>query len=131
MTSKLMPRIEGLTVAELVALDGLSALVLVGAPIVFKVGEANVLGQFSLDNTTLIAELGVVEGGGEGTLPTLIDAVEQCARRQALTAIDWRVYAVDCPTPNPKLTPRAGGIWLSSQTDRNRGDCLPPSSFVE
>lgn len=103
MTSKPRPTIEGFTVAELVALDDFHALVLVGAPILFKVGEAELLGQFSLENTTLIAELGVAEGGGDGTLLTLIDAIKQSARRQALTAIDWRIYAVDCPSPNPKL----------------------------
>lgn len=68
--------IEGYTKDELVAFGDLEALAINGEPIVFRVGTADVLGQFSRHEDVLIAELAVVEGGGDGVLVALIDAVE-------------------------------------------------------
>ena len=96
--------IEGYTRDELAAFDDLEALVLNGEPIVFRIGSANVLGQFSRDDSVLTAEVAVVENGGEGVLPALIDAVERWSRAHGVGAIEWIVYATDCAEPNPKLT---------------------------
>ncbi len=96
--------IEGYTRDELVTFEDLEALVLNGEPITFRVGSADVHGQFSRDSTVLRAELAVVENGGEGVLPALIDAVELWSRANGVAAIEWIVYATDCAQPIPKLT---------------------------
>lgn len=103
MTTLRPAKIEGYTATEISALEDLRALVITGAPIAFKVGGADILAQFSVSGSTLIAELGVAEGGEEQTLFTLVHAIERAARHQGVGAIDWCVYAADCPIPNAKL----------------------------
>ena len=95
--------IEGYTKDELIAFDDLGALVLTGEPMVFRVGSAEVLGQFSTDQGVLKAQLAVVEGGGDGVLVALIDAIEIWSKSNDVTAIEWVVHAADCAEPNPKL----------------------------
>ncbi|MEZ5901309.1 MAG: hypothetical protein R3D51_17660 [Hyphomicrobiaceae bacterium] len=126
--------IEGYTPAEIAAMEDVWALAICGEPIVHKVGEANILAQFSVLDRSLITEPGATEGGGDGTLRTLIDAIERCARSREITAIDWRVYAVDCTTPNPKLIRvleylgfkraeiQSGAIVYRRKEIKNRGD---------
>ena len=94
--------IEGCTVDELIAIDELEALVVTGDPIIFCVGSAEVLGEFSRAGDVLTVELAVVEAGGEGILITLVDAVERWSRSR-VAAIEWIVYATDCAEPNPRL----------------------------
>lgn len=102
-----MPRtsilIEGMTPDELVALDELEELAVTGEPIAVRVGSADVLAQFSIEERTLRVELAVIENGGEGVLPTLISVIERSAAARGLVAIEWWVYARDCAVPNPKL----------------------------
>ena len=95
--------IEGATVEELASMPELEESVLVGEPITFRVGQASILAEFSRDGACLRVELAVIENGGEGVLPVLVQAVEQRARAQGLAAIEWIAYATDCAVPNPKL----------------------------
>ncbi len=96
--------IEGLSPDDIVALDELEELAVAGRPIVFHVGTAEVLAEFSLDQGVLKAELAVVEQGGEGVLAVLIDVIERAAAQRGLTAIEWWVYARNCSEPNLKLS---------------------------
>lgn len=96
--------IDGLTAAELAAMPDLEEFVVIDEPISFRVGQAEVLAQFSRQDRQLRVELAVIESGGEGVLPALIEVIEARARRTGLTAIEWIAYATDCAVPNPKLT---------------------------
>ncbi len=115
--------IEGYTRDELVAFDDLDALVINGEPIVFRVGSADVLGQFSQTDSVLTAELAVVENGGEGVLPALIDAVERWSRAHGIGAIEWIVYATDCAQPNPKLSRVLELLGFVVRTLDNGAEC--------
>ena len=99
--------IEGLAPAELLALPDadIEALVFTGEPIAFRMGSAELLGEFRLDDDLLTVELAHIEGGGEGVLPTLWILVERYARARELDEIEWIVYATNCANPNPKLRP--------------------------
>jgi hypothetical protein len=59
-------RIEGFTPAEILAIpdEQLDRLVFTNTPVVFRVGTAEVLGQFAIRDTRLIAELAHIDGGG-------------------------------------------------------------------
>jgi hypothetical protein len=97
--------IEGLTPEQLLARprEELNALVLSGKPLVFRVGTAEVLGSFRVADGMLVLELAHIDGGGEGVLPTLAVLAERYAQREGLRALEWRVHAVNCARPNPKL----------------------------
>ncbi len=98
-------KIEGLTPEEVLALppDEMNELILCGKPIVFRAGSAEVLGQFEIRGDRLLAELGQIDGGGEGVLPTIWRTTHQYAEREGLEAVEWIVHAVDCAKPNLKL----------------------------
>jgi hypothetical protein len=36
-------------------------------------------------------------------LPTIAALAEQYARRRGLAAVNWRVHALNCASPNPQL----------------------------
>ena len=95
--------IDGLKPAELMNLDDLEAYVLAGHPIVFSVGEADILAEFSKSEKVLSVEIAGVEQGGEGVLPVLIDTIERAALMREFVAIEWSVLARNCSIPNPKL----------------------------
>ena len=99
--------LEGLTPDEILSLpdDHLETLVLCGEPLVFSAGSAEILGRFWIEGTSLILELGHIEGGGEGVLPTIAVLAERYAHRRGLSLVDWRVHALNCVRPNPKLRP--------------------------
>lgn len=94
--------LDGLTPDEVLALPD-DALVLCGEPLVFRAGTADILGRFWVSRDTLVLELGHIDGGGEGVLPALAALAERYARRRGLAALDWRVHALNCARPNPKL----------------------------
>jgi hypothetical protein len=71
--------------------------------LVFKAGNANLLGRFQVENNALIMELAHIDGGGEGALPTIAALAKRYAAREALSHIEWRVHAVNCAKPNLKL----------------------------
>ena len=97
--------LEGYTPDEILALpnDELQAMVLRDQPLVFKVGSASILGRFKATEETLVIELGHIDGGGEGALPSLASLANRYAKREGLAFIEWRVHAVHCAKPNLKL----------------------------
>ena len=95
--------IEGLTPSEIISLDDLEGYAIAGKPIVFSVGEARVLAEFSKSGEVLKVDIAVVENGGEGVLPALIDTIEKAALARKFSAIEWSVFARNCAQPNPKL----------------------------
>lgn len=97
--------LEGHTADEVLAFPDaeLRAFVLNDEPMVFKVGSASILGKFGVTGDTLLVELGHVDGGGEGALPTLASLFDRYARRENLRFVEWRVHAVHCANPNLKL----------------------------
>jgi len=95
--------IEGLKPEDLISLEELEGYAAAGRPIVITVGAAQVLAEFSIEEKVLKVEIAVVEQGGEGVLPVLIDVIERAALSRKFVAIEWSVLARNCSTPNPKL----------------------------
>lgn len=97
--------IEGFSSDELLALpdEELESFVLTEAPVVFRAGSAEILGQFRLKPNTLVVELAQIDGGGEGVLPTLWVLAERYAKKQDLSQVEWLVHAINCAKPNLKL----------------------------
>ncbi|QIF04627.1 hypothetical protein [Roseimicrobium sp. ORNL1] len=97
--------IEGLTPDEILGLpkEHFDQLIFTGDPIVFRAGTAEVLGEFAIEHSTLVMELAHIDGGGEGVLPVLWKLAERYAQTNGYVQVDWRVHAVNCPKPNPKL----------------------------
>ena len=96
---------NGLTTDDIFCLpiDMLNREVVNGQFLVLRAGTADVLGRFWVDQDVLIVELGHIDGGGEGVLPALAVLARRYARQRGLVAVDWRVHAVTCREPNPKL----------------------------
>ena len=46
-------------------------MLLLGEPIVFRIGTATLVGSFNVDCKKLVVELAQIEGGGEGMLVSL------------------------------------------------------------
>ncbi|MEM8837626.1 MAG: hypothetical protein AAGE89_06000 [Pseudomonadota bacterium] len=95
--------IERLAPKDLISLDDLEGFAVAGRPIVFSVGAAEILAEFSISENVLHVEIAVVEQGGEGVLPILIDTIEKAALMRNFIAIEWSVPARNCAQPNPKL----------------------------
>jgi hypothetical protein len=70
---------------------------------VFRIGSAEILGHFRIASDTLVLELGHIDGGGEGALPTLAALATRYAKREGLAFLEWQVHAVHCARPNLKL----------------------------
>jgi hypothetical protein len=98
-------RFEGLREDEILELpkETVEQLILLGEPIVFRVGSAILLGSFSISRNFLIVELAQVEGGGEGVLVSLASLTRRYAKLHELTGVEWIVHAVSCAKPNLKL----------------------------
>jgi hypothetical protein len=97
--------IEGYTPEEILAIpdDQLDAFVFTAEPVIFRAGSAEVLGQFEVRGTRVVADLAHIDGGGEGALPAITVLLVRIARRRALREIEWLVHATNCARPNPKL----------------------------
>ncbi|MEM8551097.1 MAG: hypothetical protein AAGF45_01865 [Pseudomonadota bacterium] len=95
--------IDGMKPSDLTSLEELESYVIAGRPIAFTVGAAEVLAEFSKSESVLFVEIAVVEKGGEGVLPILIETIERAALMRDFVAIEWTVLARNCATPNPKL----------------------------
>jgi len=97
--------IEGFTPEEILTLpdDYADQHVLTGKPLVFRVGSAQILGEFRRSDSRLTVELAQIDGGGEGVLPALWILAERYARRRHLAEVEWIVHAVSCARPNLKL----------------------------
>ena len=97
--------IEGYSADEILNLpdEQLDALALSGEPLVFRVGSAEILGEFKIRGESLIVELAQIDGGGEGVLPTLTSLTHRYARQRGLKRVEWLVHALNCAEPNLKL----------------------------
>jgi hypothetical protein len=97
--------IEGFTTEEILALpdDYFDSYLVIGRPFIFRIGTANILGEFRQTSFRLTIELGHIDGGGEGVLPTLGRLIERYAHRRNFAEVEWIVHAVNCANPNPKL----------------------------
>ena len=97
--------IEGYTPDEILGLpdEQLDGFVLSGEPLVFRAGTAEILGEFKIRGGSLLVELGQIEGGGEGVLPTLTSLAHRYAQSRGLDKVEWVVHALNCAKPNPKL----------------------------
>ena len=98
-------KFEGYSATELLELpeEDFDAYVFCGEALVIDVGSANVLGQFSIEDQTLVLELAQIDGGGEGVLPAIGSLAQKVARARGLTEVRWLVHAVNCAEPNLKL----------------------------
>jgi hypothetical protein len=96
---------NGLTQDEILALpeDVLQNDIVCGEPMVIRIGTADVLGRFWVEDKSLVLELGHIDGGGEGVLPAVAVLAQRYASLRGLMAIDWRVHAITCREPNLKL----------------------------
>jgi len=117
--------IEGLTPEQILALPRaeVDGFILCGRPLVFRAGSAEVLGQFAVVDQTLVAELGHIDGGGEGVLPALFATAARLARQRGLRVVDWRVYATRCPNPNLKLRRVTERRGFTVRTLPDAGEC--------
>ena len=97
--------IEGYTAEELLHLpeQQIDAFVLCNKPVVFRIGSAEILGQFKINNDSLIVELAHIDGGGEGVLASIWSLAERYAAKKGYESIEWIVHAVHCAKPNLKL----------------------------
>lgn len=125
--------IEGVTADEIVALpaEELKALVITGKPVVFRAGSATVLGEFAIDDGTLLIELAHIDGGGEGVLSTIASIAHRIAQRHGLTTVEWLVYATNCAKPNPKLRRVLERRGFVVTTRPGKGECYFFRSPVE
>ncbi|HEX2329905.1 MAG TPA: hypothetical protein VHN74_14350 [Candidatus Angelobacter sp.] len=96
---------EGLTQDQILKLppEEIQELVLLGEPIVFRIGSAKLFGSFKVEERRLVIELAQIEGGGEGVLLSLGSVARRYAQLRGLTEIEWIVLAVSCARPNPRL----------------------------
>lgn len=106
--AQLVPRevlFEGLREEEILNLprEIVEQLILLGEPLVFRIGSAVVLGSFKIDTNRLVIELAQIEGGGEGVLPALASLAKRYTKLRNLSEIEWIVHAVSCAKPNLKL----------------------------
>ena len=96
---------EGLTEDEILSLSRTTVeqLILIGEPLVLRVGSAELLGSFQTKANRLVVELAQIDGGGEGVLMSLGSLARRYAILHELSAIEWIVHAVSCAKPNLKL----------------------------
>lgn len=97
--------IESYTPEEILALPpaDLRDFLFTGKPLIFKVGSAQLLGEFRLQENRLVIELAHIDGGGEGALPTIAVLAEKYAKQNNLMGVEWVVHAINCANPNLKL----------------------------
>jgi len=97
--------IEGYSADEILNLpdEQVDEFVLCGRPIVFRAGSAEILGEFKINDESLIVELAQIDGGGEGILPTLTSLAQRYAKKRGLQKVEWIVHALNCAEPNLKL----------------------------
>lgn len=96
---------EGLCEEEILRLpqEHVEKLILLGEPLVFRVGSAEILGSFKIACDHLVVELAQIEGGGEGVLISLASLVKRYATLRKLSGVEWAVHAISCAKPNLKL----------------------------
>lgn len=98
-------RFEGYSEEEFLSLpeETINRLVLIGQPIVFRIGTSTILGSFRITADRLVLELAQIDGGGEGVLVSLGALARRFAKLRGLQAVEWIVHAIHCAKPNLKL----------------------------
>ena len=96
---------EGLSEQEILALpnEHVEKLILLGEPLVFRAGSAELLGSFKIASDRLVIELAQIEGGGEGVLISLASLAKRYVMLRKLSGVEWIIHAVTCAKPNLKL----------------------------
>ena len=96
---------EGLSEQEILALpqEHIQKLILLGEPLVFRAGSAELLGSFKIASDRLVVELAQIEGGGEGVLISLASLAKRYVMLRNLSGVEWIIHAVTCANPNLKL----------------------------
>ena len=96
---------EGFTAQEILSLpnEQVEQWVFTGEPLAFRVGSAEILGEFRLQGQRLVVELAHIDEGGEGVLVALGALARRFAAIRGLRAVEWIVHAIDCAKPNLKL----------------------------
>jgi len=96
---------EGLRDEDILNLpkEEVEQLILLGEPLVFRIGSATLLGSFKVERERLVIELAQIEGGGEGVLVSLGSLARRYSNLRHLSGIEWIVHAVSCAKPNLKL----------------------------
>jgi len=97
--------IDGLSIVEFESLtdEELDAFVFCGRPISFRIGSADILGQFESFGDRVWLEFAHIDGGGEGALPLILRLASSYAKSRGIRSFDWFVHAVNCARPNLKL----------------------------
>lgn len=98
--------IDGMNEEELIRLSRskeIQDLIFADIPVVFKAGTSDILGQFRKTEDELLITLSQIIGGGEGILIKIMNLFRRFAKENNYQKITWKVHAVDCPKPNPKL----------------------------
>lgn len=105
MTKRREILLDGYTAEEILCFSDadLQAFVFTDEPLAFRIGSAEILGQFRLDKNRLVVELAHIDGGGEGVLKTLWQLAARYATSRQLGPVGWIVHAVSCASPNFKL----------------------------
>lgn len=118
--------IEGYSAKNILALpdEEIQALIFTNKPVAFRIGTAEVLGEFKIKDENLIVELAHIDGGGEGVLPTILILAKQYAQRKNLKKIELIVYALNCANPNPKLRPILERKGFSIKDIEGKGNVL-------
>lgn len=95
---------EGLSEREIFALphEHVEKLILLGEPLVFRAGSAELLGSFKIASNRLVVELAQIEGGGEGVLISLASLAKRYVILRKLSGVEWIIHAVTCAKPNLK-----------------------------
>ena len=117
--------IEGFTPEQILALpsEELGAYIVPGEPLVFRAGSAEILGRFWVEGGALVLELAQIDGGGEGVLLAIASLAERYARREGLTALEWRVHAIHCAHPNMKLRRVLEHLGFQVRDVAGTGEC--------
>jgi hypothetical protein len=92
---------EGLRKDEILNLpkETIEQLVLIGEPLVFRVGSAVLLGSFKVEADRLVIELAHIEGGGEGVLVSLASLTRRDMPRCMVCRVLNGLY-MQFPVPN-------------------------------
>ncbi len=85
--------IEGFRPEEIVALpdDQVHEFVFHAGPVVFRVGEVEIRGEFLRETDRLVAVLTRIGPGGETLIPSLAALLSRYARLRQVPWIDWKV----------------------------------------
>ncbi len=115
--------IEGYTPEEILSYSDheMADLIFFDQPVVFRVGSATILGEFSQTPRRLTLELAQIDGGGEGVLPAIWTLAEKYARQRGIAEIEWIVHAINCAKPNLKLRRLLGKMGFTIQ-DTSKGE---------